>query len=228
MRLYRDFLVLHRRRVRRGPGTAPPSLIAPALLLCGACLAVLLAGCGGSAGSAEATAATPTYVAGDGVGSQAPPPLTLTDQHGHRVDLAKLKAKPVLVAFLYTHCHDVCPIVASKLHTADALLRPGVERPTLLAVSVDPEARHAGQRRQVQPRTPHEGEIDWLLGSRPELEKVWKAWRVLPGTEPGNPDVIEHSGQISGIGADGMVHVLFTPTFKPAKLARDIETLAEA
>ncbi len=197
-------------------------------LLCGACLALLLAGCGGSGGSAEATAAAPAYVAGDAVGSETPPPLTLTDQHGHRVDLAKLKGKPVLVAFLYTHCHDVCPIVASKLHTADALLKPGAERPTLLAVSVDPKRDTPASAAKFNREHRTEGEIDWLLGSRPELEKVWKAWKVLPASEPGNPDVIEHSGEISGIGADGMVHVLFTPTFKPAKLARDLETLAEA
>lgn len=197
-------------------------------LLCSACLAALLAGCGGSGGSGEATSATATYVGGDAVGSREAPPLILKDQHGHLVDLAELKGKPVLVAFLYTHCHDLCPIVASKIHAADALLKPGATRPTFLAVSVDPEHDTAASAAKFNREHRTEGEIDWLLGSRSELEKVWTGWKVVPQGEKGTPGVVEHSADITGIGADGMIHVLYPPTFKPAKLARDIEALAEA
>src|ERR1700742_1422401 len=99
-------------------------------------LSVLAAGCGsGSSGSsAVSVPAVPGAVA---VPAKDAPPIVLTDQHGKRVDLAKLKGKPVLVAFLYTHCTDLCPIVAGKIHTAFAGL-PQAKRPLFLAVSVDP------------------------------------------------------------------------------------------
>jgi hypothetical protein len=38
--------------------------------------------------------------------------------------------------------------------------------------------------------------------------------------------VIEHSADIYDTGADGGVHVLYSPEFKPALLAGDVRTLA--
>jgi protein SCO1/2 len=208
----------HRSR-RRATALALPSLLA---------LALLLGGCGGSGGAtAETSTATGSYAGGDAVNPKAAPPLKLTDYKGHTVDLASLKGEPVLVAFLYTHCQDLCPVVASKVHTADSLLRPGAKPPLLLAVSVDPEHDTPASAAKFNREHRTNGEIDWLLGSRAELERVWKAWKVLPQREKGDPEVIEHSADISGIGADGLIHVLYPPSFKPALLARDIETLAE-
>lgn len=197
---------------------------------CLAGLALLLAGCGSgsSEGATAAAAPEPSYVGGDSVGSREAPPLALTDYRGHRVDLADLKGRPVLVAFLYTHCEDLCPVLASKVHTAEALLKPGAKKPVFLAVSVDPEHDTPASATEFDREHKTLGEIDWLLGSRPQLEAVWKAWNVLPEREKNDPEVIEHSADITGIGADGRIHVLYPPSFKPAQLARDIEALAEA
>ena len=72
------------------------------------------------------------------------------------------------------------------------------------------------------------GEIDWLLGSQAELARVWRAWHIVPEREPNDPEVIEHSADIYGVGADGKVHVLYSPEFKPALLARDVQVLASS
>ncbi len=213
--------------LRRRLAAAQPGGTAVAAALCLTCLALLLAGCGGGAGASTATTAA-QYVGGDSVGSEVAPALRLTDYHGHRVDLAALKGRPVLVAFLYTHCEDLCPVVASKVHTADALLAPGTPKPVFLAVSVDPEHDTPASATKFNREHKTMGEIDWLLGSRPEMEKAWKAWKVLPERAKGDPEVIEHSADITGIGADGKIHVLYPPSFKPALLARDVEALAEA
>jgi protein SCO1 len=192
------------------------------LALAVACVAI--AGCGGSSGSAASS--LPHFTGGDAVPAKAPPPIHLTDYRGHRVDLSSLKGRPVLVAFLYTHCHDLCPIVASKVHTAYSLLGPHTRRPVFLAVSVDPEHDTPASAAAFNRRHLTGGEIDWLLGSRPELERVWKAWGVLPQRSKKDPEVIEHSAEIYGLGADGMIHVLYPPSFKPAGLAHDIPILA--
>jgi protein SCO1/2 len=210
----RGQMIQHRQRL------AGPLILAALIAACAA-----LAGCGGSSGSATATG-LPHFTGGDAVPAKAPPPIHLTDYRGHSVDLSSLKGRPVLVAFLYTHCHDLCPIVASKVHTAYSLLPPHTKRPLFLAVSVDPEHDTPASAEAFNRRHLTNGEIDWLLGSRPELERVWKAWGVLPQRNKKDPEVIEHSAEIYGVGADGMIHVLYPPSFKPAGLAHDIPILA--
>jgi protein SCO1 len=185
---------------------------------------VAIAGCGGS--SSGATVATAGYPGGDAIPAKPAAPIDLTDYRGREVDLAKLRGRPVLIAFLYTHCHDLCPIVGAKVHTAYSLLRPDQKRPVFLAVSVDPGHDTPAGARRFNREHGTTGEIDWLLGSRPELEKVWKAWHIVPRREKNDPETIEHSADIYGIGADGDLHVLYSPEFKPQLLARDVRALA--
>ncbi len=83
-------------------------------------LGLLVAGCGGGSSSTEAAVTLPQLAGGDAVPAKDAPPIELTDQYGKKIDLAKLKGHSVLVAFLYTHCTDLCPIVAGKVHTAYA------------------------------------------------------------------------------------------------------------
>ena len=68
------------------------------------------------------------------------PPLALDNYLGTPVNLASYRGKAVLVTFLYTHCPDVCPLIASKLHTAlDRRCPPRAQRRSqIIAVSVDP------------------------------------------------------------------------------------------
>jgi protein SCO1/2 len=153
------------------------------------------------------------------------PPIDLTDQYGKRIDLAKLKGKPVLVAFLYTHCTDLCPIVAGKIHTAYAQI-PQAKRPVFLAVSVDPAHDSPGSAAYFDKRHRTTGEIDWLLGSRAELEKVWKAWGVKPEHNADDPEEIEHSAEIFAVDPQGQIRALYQPTFKPEKLAAGSQVLA--
>jgi protein SCO1/2 len=201
-------------------------IAAPALCLAAIALSAAVAGCGSSGGATTTTAAS--FVGGDAVPAKPAAPLRLTDYRGREVSLASLKGRPVLVAFLYTHCHDLCPLVAAKVHTTYSLLGPHRPRPVFLAVSVDPARDTPSSAAAFNREHRTTGEIDWLLGSPAELKRVWKAWKVIPEEEKNDPEVIEHSADIYGIGADGKLHVLYTPEFKPPLLARDVKTLAES
>jgi protein SCO1 len=208
----------------RGSGRGSRVALAALGAVTAAAICVAVAGCGGS--SSGQTVSLASYPGGDAVPGKPAAPIDLTDYRGHRVDLAGLKGQPVLVAFLYTHCHDLCPIVAAKVHTTYSLLPPGEKRPVFLAVSVDPEHDTPASAAKFNREHGTTGEIDWLLGSRPELEKVWKAWGVIPRREKRNPEVIEHSADIYGVGPDGDIHVLYSPEFKPQQLARGVRQLA--
>jgi protein SCO1/2 len=203
----------------------PRHLLPLAPLAVGAlAVGLLVSGCGGG-GSSSSTVTLPRIAGGDAIPAKAAPPIELTDQYGKKVDLAKLKGRTVLVAFLYTHCTDLCPIVAGKLHTAYASLKKG-ERPVFLAVSVDPAHDTAASAATFNKRHRTVGEIDWLLGSRAELEKVWKAWGVKPEHDANDPEEIEHNAEIFAIDPQGQIRALYPPSFKPDKLAEGTRTLA--
>ena len=196
------------------------------LPLLGAALVVglLVAGCG--SGSSSTAVSLPQIQGGDAVPAKDAPPIKLTDQYGKPIDLAKLKGHSVLVAFLYTHCTDLCPIVAGKVHTAYAQI-PKAQRPLFLAVSVDPAhdtPTSAAHFDKVHRTT---GEIDWLLGSQAELQKVWKAWGVKPEHKANDPEEIEHNAEIFAIDPQGQIRALYPPNFKPQKLAAGAKTLAQ-
>ena len=208
----------------------PPRRLLPLAPLAVAALALglLVAACGGGGSSSSTNAAVtlPSIAGGDAVPAKNAPPIELTDQYGKKIDLAKLKGHSVLVAFLYTHCTDLCPIVAGKLHTAYAGLKKS-ERPIFLAVSVDPA--HDTPKSAAEFNKAHRttGEIDWLLGSHKELTKVWDAWGVRPETDPNSPEEIEHNAEIFAIDPQGQIRALYPPNFKPAKLAIGTRTLAQ-
>jgi protein SCO1 len=207
------------------PRPRRPRLIPLAPLAVGAlAFGLLVSGCGGG-GDSTSGVTLPQVAGADAVPARPAPPIDLTDQYGKRVDLAKLKGRPVLVAFLYTHCTDLCPIVAGKLHTAYAHLKKG-ERPVFLAVSVDPSHDTPASAATFNKRHRTNGEIDWLLGSQAELEKVWKAWGVKPEHNANDPEEIEHNAEIFAIDPQGRIRALYPPSFKPEKLAEGTRTLA--
>jgi protein SCO1/2 len=208
--------------------SAPPRRHHLLPLACAALLALVVAGCGGAGSSASSPAAVsvPEIPGADAVPARTAPPIELTDQHGKKIDLAKLKGHTVLVAFLYTHCTDLCPIVAGKVHTAYAQI-PKAQRPIFLAVSVDPAHDTPGSAAYFDKRHRTTGEIDWLLGSRAELEKVWKAWKVKPEHNANDPEEIEHNAEIFAIDPQGRIRAYYPPTFKPEKLALGTKTLAQ-
>jgi len=204
----------------------PRRLLPLAPLAAGAlAIGLLVSGCGGG-NSTNAAVTLPRVAGADAVPAKAAPPIELTDQYGKRVDLAKLKGRPVLVAFLYTHCTDLCPIVAGKLHTAYSHLKQA-ERPLFLAVSVDPSHDTPASAATFNKRHRTVGEIDWLLGSQAELEAVWKAWGVKPEHNANDPEEIEHNAEIFAIDPQGRIRALYPPSFKPEKLAEGTRTLAQ-
>ena len=72
------------------------------------------------------------------------------------------------------------------------------------------------------------GRMEYLLGSRPQLEKVWRDWNILAqaAREGSGPDTIEHSSRIDGISASGMITTSYSDDFEPSQIAHDVPLLA--
>jgi|SRR5919204_3637564 protein SCO1/2 len=66
------------------------------------------------------------------------PPIRLRNYLGQPVSLSQYRGKAVLVTFLYVHCPDVCPAIASALRVVRQQLGPEAKTMQIVTVSVDP------------------------------------------------------------------------------------------
>lgn len=154
------------------------------------------------------------------------PPLSLRDYLGDPVNVRDYRGRAVFVTFLYTHCADVCPLIAANLH--DALLRmPASQaaRLEIIAVSVDPR----GDNRQAVATFLHlhdmTGRMKYLIGSQAELARVWAAWNVGSERESANPAAVAHSALVYGVSASGKLRTVYQANFNPADIVRDAAKL---
>jgi protein SCO1/2 len=189
---------------------------------------VATAGCGSSGGSKSSSSSTATPRFHGAVANPPFPerPLVLSDHLGSRVDLAGYRGKAVLVTFIYTHCPDVCPLIVGHLHTVQERLGAKAKKLQIIAVSVDPKGDTPRTVSAFLHAHQMTGRMEYLIGGRPQLERVWKRWGILSKADPKSPDAVEHSAEIFGISASGKVRTLYPANFRPADVAADVPQLA--
>src|SRR4051794_28800454 len=152
-----------------------PLVAGAACLLAGA-LALALAGRGGDRGSVDARTGF--------AGARRPPGMpaprfALRAQGGPRVSVPPLGGPPAVVSFLYPSCRDTCPLVADQIRGAlDQLGR----RVPVVAVSVDPAGDTPLSAKRFLARHGLTGRARYLLGTRAQLEPVWRQFGVQPQT----------------------------------------------
>jgi protein SCO1/2 len=101
----------------------------------------------------------------------------LRDQDGDLVRMTDLRGKPVVLTFLYSTCRDTCPIMAQTVR--GALDQLGHDVPAV-AVSVDPGNDTTSSAREFLVKQKVTGRMEFLLGSRTQLEPVWGAYGISP------------------------------------------------
>jgi protein SCO1 len=191
-------------------------------------------GCGSSGSSAgSSNAADTSTVSGKFAGTTAnpakpAPPLALKDSLGQQVNINNYRGKAVLVTFIYDHCPDVCPIIVGNLHTAQSKLGPEATKLQIIAVSVDPKGDTPKTVKAFLKDHQMTGRMQYLIGSRPQLEHVWSDWNIVAKSSPkkNNPDLVEHSALIYGISGSGKITTLYPANFKPAQIVHDVPKLA--
>jgi protein SCO1/2 len=198
---------------------------------CGAVLAAatiaILAGCGGGQmASPPSTSTGPAQV--KGAGHAVLPDATATDfalhdQRGRLVRLSAQRGHVVLLAFLYTRCRDVCPLIADHLQAATAALGAGGRNVRILAVSVDPAGDTPGAvRRFIRVHRLGAG-FSYLTGTRAELQPVWQAYNVLAIRR--NDEVVDHSAPTLLLDARGRPRIYYDADFTARAVAHDVRRL---
>jgi protein SCO1 len=150
------------------------------------------------------------------------PDFALRDQEGDRGSMRALRWRPVIVTFLYTTCEESCPAQAQQIKLG--LDRLGEDLPTL-GVAVKPETDTPANARRFLREQGMIGRMDMVLGSRRQLEPVWKGFAIQPQLARS-----EHQARTVLIDAQGYQRVGFpVDQLTPERLAKDARTLlAEA
>lgn len=152
-------------------------------------------------------------------GSTPAPEFRLHDQTGALVDLAAYRGQVVVVAFLDSHCTQACPVEGAQLAMAQRRLGTGVQF-VLMVVSVAPHGDTPESVQEFARARGWAGDWHWLLGSRPELAPVWKAYGVSVAL---SGDDIAHSLGVFLIDRQGFERAILTGD--PATLAQDVGVL---
>jgi cytochrome oxidase Cu insertion factor (SCO1/SenC/PrrC family) len=156
-------------------------------------------------------------------GKVAAPGFTLRDQWGQTVSLGDQRGRTVVLAFMDSRCHQVCPIEGRVLSRAINTL-PAATRPVLLVVSVDPWADSRSSAFAAGHRWGFTGNWHWLFGSNAQLAKVWRSYRIYVKRAPG--DII-HSDAIYIVDPHGYERAGFLFPFLPGPVQRDVARLAQ-
>ena len=187
-------------------------------------VALLLAGCGSSAAKLSAPV-TPkrTFAGGAVTPPRAAPPIRLHDAAGRTVTLAAQRGRYVLVTFLYTHCPDVCPLIAQNLNAAVKSLGANANRVTVLAVSVDPTGDTPSAVRSYAKRLHLVPQFRYLIGTRAELRRAWAAWNVLSVRR--SPDLVDHVAYTALVDPTGKERVLYGGAVHAKDVLHDLHVL---
>jgi len=146
------------------------------------------------------------------------PDFTLSNQDGEPVTAASLRGRPLVVAFVYSTCKDTCPAQVQSIRGALDDLGHDVR---VIGVSVDPANDTPRLARTFLLEQSMTGRMDFLLGSRAQLEPIWKAFGIAPQTKGR-----DHSSYTILVDAAGRQRIGFPESeLTPRRLAADLSKL---
>jgi protein SCO1 len=176
----------------------------------------------------SANSASSSGLQGTDLGSAPTQDFRLADQFGKQVSLSDFKGKPVVLTFLYTHCPDVCPLTAEKLHTVMQNLGSKAQNVAVLAVSLDPKGDTPASVLNFSQVHKMLNYWHYLMGTQNQLSPVWthyglSAQPVTPtNTSPG---IVMHNTALYVIDKQGRERVLLPDDFTPDQLTTDLKVL---
>ncbi len=146
------------------------------------------------------------------------PDFRLSDQDGERIAMRDLRGEPVIVTFLYTTCEDTCPSQAQQVRaTLDELS----EDVAALAVAVDPPRDTPDSARAFLAEQGLTGRMAFALGTRAQLEPVWRGFAVQP-----QRDDLEHTARLVIVDGEGLQRVGYPlDQVSAERLAHDVRLL---
>jgi protein SCO1/2 len=146
------------------------------------------------------------------------PDFKLRDERGRTVTMTEYRGKPVVVTFLYSHCHDTCPIEAQQIK--GALDDLGHDLPAL-AISVDPPGDTPRSVDRFNKEQGVTGRLRWVLGRESQLRPLWDGYHTTSQTPQA-----EHLARLVLIDKRGFQRIGYPASqVTPERLAHDLRLL---
>jgi protein SCO1/2 len=146
------------------------------------------------------------------------PDFSLKDENGKRVTMREYRGKPVVVTFMYSHCHDTCPIQAQQIK--GALDDLGHDLPAL-SISVDPPGDTPKSVDHFNREQGVTGRIRWVLGRESQLRKLWQGFHTTSQSPQS-----EHMARLVLIDKRGFQRIGYPSSqVTPERLAHDLRLL---
>lgn len=152
--------------------------------------------------------------------------FSLTDQNGKNFQFKSLHGKVVVVAFAYTACPDVCPLITAALRRVQTHLSNDERKNShLLTVTTDPEIDSpmvlAGYARRYGAEL---SGWSFLTGDEATLQSVWKNFGV--GVKRKARGLVDHTPLVAIVDRQGALRFAYTGPSPDVKLMlRDIRSL---
>ena len=135
--------------------------------------------------------------------------FTLTDQGGKSFQFKNLRGKVVVVAFAYTTCPDVCPLITAALRQVQSKLSVDERKDShLLTVTTDPEIDSPKVLTSYAKR--YGAELDtwsFLTGNETALKSVWQNFGV--GVKRKGRGLVDHTPLTAIVDRHGVLRVAF-------------------
>jgi protein SCO1 len=152
--------------------------------------------------------------------------FTLVDQNSREFQFSKLTGRVVVVAFAYTTCPDVCPLITAALRQVqNGLTQDERNKVFLLTITTDPEIDSpkvlAGYGKRYGADF-----ANWtfLTGDQAALQKVWKNFGV--GVKRKGRGLVDHTPLTAVVDRQGKMRVAYVGPGPDAKVVlRDVRGL---
>ena len=155
------------------------------------------------------------------------PDFVLVSQDGTEVGLASLRGKVVVVAFIYTSCPDVCPLLTEKMARVQDDLGESFGRDVaFVSITVDPE-RDTSEVLRAYAEAFDADPAGWffLTGEVEAVRRVAARYGLV--TIPGADDAVDHNLLTTLIDRRGTMRVQYLGhRFDPEELHLDLLALS--
>lgn len=168
-------------------------------------------------------AASQSQLQGTSLGGVPAPGFQLTDQFGKSVALSQFVGKPVVVTFMYTHCPDICPLMAEKLHSVMLGLGADAQRVGVIAISVDPQRDTVASALTFSQAHRMTDYWHFLVGTQAQLAPIWTAYAI--GAQAQTSTVSMHTAVLYVLDKQGHEQALLDEDFTDAQLTSDLKAL---
>lgn len=136
------------------------------------------AGSGASASPPSGNFSNQDIDPGTFAGNALAPDFRLVNQTGRETSLAQYRGKVVLIAFVDSQCTTICPLTTESMVQALRLLGPAAADVQLLGINANPLALKVSDVAAYTRAHGMQGRWEFLTGSLPQLEQVWRDYHV--------------------------------------------------